>query len=326
MFDFVGVGILALVTLVFGWLFTRAWGSKNALLKWGGLVLTGLLTLLPGLLLALSLVGFYKLNARHPNPVVEVTVEGTPEQIARGAKFAEFCAGCHSPTAKPPLVGQNFFPPGEGPPAGTLYAANLTPAGELKDWTDGEIIRAIREGVHKDGRSLLIMPSEIFRNMSDEDVQSVVAYLRSQPAIEPDTPRARLNVVGAILVNIFPLFTVQAPITAPIVAPPEAPTAEYGEYLVSNLGCRVCHGPDLTGGVASGFGPPPGPNLTQIVPNWSEEQFMSFIRTGADPVDGREIDPGMMPWKEISAFATDDDLKAIYAYVHNLTPTEGPAQ
>jgi mono/diheme cytochrome c family protein len=319
MFDFVGVAILILLTVLFGWLLTRAWGSKNAILKWVGSILTGLLTLLSGLLLVLGLIGFYKLNARHANPVADITVAGTPEQIARGERFAQFCAGCHSPNAQPPLVGQDFLT--DGPPAGTLYAANLTPAGELKDWSDGEIIRAIREGVHKNGRSLLIMPSNIFHNLSDDDVQAIVAYLRAQPAAEPATPPARLNIVGAILINIAPLQTAQEPITGPVPMPPEGPTAEYGEYLVSIVACHECHGENLTGGTPSAFGPPPGPNLTQIVPNWSEDEFLTFFRTGTDP-SGRAIDPEMMPWKEYSNFATDDDLKAIYNYVHGLTPTQ----
>ena len=77
------------------------------------------------------------------------------------------------------MVGQDFSK--GGPPVGTLYGANLTPAGEIKDWSDGEIIRAIREGVHKTGRSLIIMPSEVFRHLSDVDVQAIVAYfVRSQ--------------------------------------------------------------------------------------------------------------------------------------------------
>lgn len=322
MLDFVGVGVLVVLTIAFGWLLTRAWGSKNAILKWGGLVLSGLLTLVFALLLVVSLVGFYRLNQTYPNPVANVTVAGTPEQIARGEKFAQLCAGCHSSTQQPPLIGQNF---GEGgPPIGTLYAPNLTPA-HLAEWSDGEIIRAIREGVGRDGRSLIIMPANIFHNLSDEDVQSIVAYLRAQPAVEPDTPPKKISVIGALLVNTAPIFTAQEPITAPVVAPPEGPTAEYGEYLVSVLACHECHGANLTGGVASGLGPPPGPNLTQIVPNWSEEGFITFFRTGTDPEE-HAVDPEMMPWKEYSAFATDDELRAIYAYLHGLTPMEGPAQ
>jgi mono/diheme cytochrome c family protein len=170
------------------------------------------------------------------------------------------------------------------------------------------------------------MPSEEFHNLSDADVQSIVAYLRSQPATpnkpQNDTPSNSLNLLGAIFVGagLFPT-SAQPPITQPVVAPPEGTSAAYGKYLVDNIGCRSCHGPDLAGGTPGGFGPPPGPNLTQLVPKWSEADFVNTIRTGVDPT-GHALNPDAMPWKEYAAFATDDDLKAIYAYVHGLTPID----
>ena len=163
--------------------------------------------------------------------------------------------------------------------------------------------------------------------MSDADVQSVVAYLRSQPATpnkpQNDTPSNSLNLLGAIFIGagFFPA-SVQAPITQPIVAPSEGTTAEYGKYLVVVTGCRGCHGQDLAGG-DPGFGPP-GPNLTAVVPKWSEADFIKTIRTGVDP-NGHALDPDQMPWKEYSAFASDNDLKAYFAYLHGLTPINKPA-
>ena len=82
---------------------------------------------------------------------------------------------------------------------GVLYATNLTPGGPLKDWTDGEIVRAIREGVGQDGRALIGMPSQAYRNLSDADVQALVAYLRSQPAVDNPQPARNLNVAGRAL-------------------------------------------------------------------------------------------------------------------------------
>lgn len=169
------VVLLAIVAL-FAWLTKRAWGSTHKVLKWLALVLAGLLTLIFALVFVVGLIGTIKLYAPASNPVANVKVAGTPEQSARGAKFATLCAGCHSTAGKPPLDGgkDNFISSG-APPIGSIYAPNLTPAGETKDWSDGEIIRAIREGVRKSGRPLLIMPSEIFHNLSDADVQSIVA-------------------------------------------------------------------------------------------------------------------------------------------------------
>ena len=149
------------------------------------------------------------------------------------------------PISSLPLAGNNFGQ--EIPiPFGTLYAPNLTPAGEIKDWSDGEVIRAIREGVHKSGRPLIIMPSETFRYLSDEDVQGLVAYLRSQPAVEPDTPPTNLNVFGALLANTG-VLTNQPHITQPVPKPAVTANAEVPPSR-ENYVCSGCHGEGLAGG------------------------------------------------------------------------------
>jgi len=321
MIDFAGLAVLLLLVLGFGFLVTRAWRAKNALLKWVGVVLAGLLTLVLTAAFVLAVAGTLKLNRNYnaDHPVASITVAGTPEQVARGEKFAHFCAMCHGTDGQLPLSGQDFLGGGGGgPPVGTMWASNLTPGGELKDWSDGEIVRAIREGVHKNGRSLLIMPSEIFHNLSDDDAQAIVAYLRSQDPVTLDAPPNGLNVLGAMLVATMGegFQMVQPHIAQPVTRPPEGTSAEYGHYLVSVVGCQLCHGDNLAGGKVGG-GPPPGPNLTTLAPTWSEDGFIKTIRTGVDPT-GHTLNPEDMPYKQISALASDDDLRAIYAYLHGL--------
>jgi mono/diheme cytochrome c family protein len=322
MFDIVSVLVLALLAAVFGWLATRARTANHPVLKWGGLLVSGLLTFIFGAAVLVAGIGFYRLNFSPGRPpVADVTVARTTERVARGERFAVLCPLCHSPNGKAPLVGQNFGK--DGPPVGTIYAANLTPAGEINGWSDGEVIRAIREGVHKSGRPLVIMPSEVFHNLSDTDVQAIVAYLRSQPAVQPSTPPTKLNVVAALFIGSGVFQTsAQVPITQPIVAPTEGASADYDKYLVSILGCRLCHGENLAGRKPGGDGPPAGPNLTLIVPRWTEEAFIRTLRTGVDPY--RHTLAAGMPWQAVSAFAGDDDLRAIHAYLHALTPLAGP--
>lgn len=333
MFDTVGVLILILLMGLFGFLVTRAWKLKNGFLKWIGTVITGLLTLITTALLALALIGFAKLNERHTNPVADVRVTDTPEQIARGERLAQLCVNCHTKDNQLPLAGTNLIAKFGLPALGTLYAPNLTPTGNIQDWSDGELIRAIREGVHKNGRSLLIMPSEIFRNMSDDDIQALVAYLRSQPGTGSPTPDNRFNLFGALFLNLSDFRTAQPPVGR--VTAPQAGTIEYGKYMVDVIGCRDCHGDQLQGKVDNGQpGPPPGPNLTLIVPNWTEEQFMTFFNTGQLPGGGTvpilTLPSGFseprMPWTEVRAVATDDELREMYAYLHSLPPVEGPAE
>ena len=119
------------------------------------------------------------------------------------------------------------------------------------------------------------------------------------------------------------------------MAEPAPGTIEYGEYMVDILGCRECHGEQLEGKVDNGQpGPPPGPNLTLIVPQWTEEQFMTFFNTGTrpggSPVPLETLPSGFseprMPWPEFRAATTDDDLHDIYSYLHTLSPIVVKAQ
>ncbi|RPJ38595.1 MAG: cytochrome c, partial [Chloroflexi bacterium] len=247
----------------------------------------------------------------------------TPENIARGERLAHLCADCHSTAGAPPLDGsKDNFVEG-GPPVGVLYATNLTPGGPLKEWTDGEIMRAIREGVNKDGRPLMIMPSQAFKELSDQDTEAIVAYLRSQPAVNRDLPERDLNAVAAVFLGagMFPT-SAQPPVTIPVTGPAQG-TPEYGRYLVSATGCKDCHGPDLAGLAASPDGNPGAPNLTVTVPSWQEAEFIAIFREGVNP-SGRRIGDGM-PWKSYGAAFTDEELRDMYNYLHSLPKTETPA-
>lgn len=333
MFDIVGILMLVVLIALFGFLTVRAWTLKTPLLKWGGVTSAGLLTLVSTVLLILALVGFAKLNKRHTNPVAEIQVAGTAAQIARGEKLAEVCVSCHAPDNHLPLAGIDFTARFPMPPIGTLYAPNLTPGGNIDDWTDGEVVRAVREGIRKNGRSLLIMPAVTFRNLSDDDVQAIVAYLRSQPPTGTPMPDSRISALGAIFAYLFDFQTAQPPVAN--VVSPQPGTVEYGKYMVDILGCRECHGEQLQGKADNGQpGPPPGPNLTQIVPQWTEEEFMTFFNMGRLP-DGSTVpietlpsgfSEPRMPWPAVRAAATDEELVDIYTYLHGLPPLAGAAK
>jgi cytochrome c553 len=310
--DFVGFGVLLVFALVFAFLALRSWRARRLWVRLLAGIPTTLLAVLCVVGLGLAVYGYSKVNRTYANPVADIAVAGTPEQIARGEKFAPICADCHSSNRQLPLTGQDFGT--DGPPIGTLWAPNLTPA-HFKNWSDGEIIRAIREGVGKDGRSLLIMPSEVFHNLSDADVQAIVAYLRAQPAVEPDTPSKQFNVLGAVMAAaLLPdeIFTHQSPITAPLTAPPAGPTAEYGRYLSATVGCTSCHGAQFEGGQSGEEGAPPGPSLVAFAKQHSEADFIKTIRTGVTP-EGRTLSE-YMPWRIYQKFS-DDDLRALYANI-----------
>ena len=333
MFDIFGTLVLVGVIALFGFLTARSWKLKHPTLRWVSTVVTGLLTLISTAALALAIIGFVKLNQRHPNLVADVKVARTAAQIARGERLAHNCASCHTPGSQPPLSGVDFGHKFDLSMMGTLYAPNLTPGGNIDDWSDGELIRAIREGIHKNGRSLLIMPTQAFSHLSDEDVQAIVAYLRSQPPTGKPTPENRINMFGAIFTNLVDFRTAGPPISK-VTAPPTG-TVEYGKYMVDIIGCGDCHGDRLQGKADTGEpGPPPGPNLTQIIPQWTQAQFMAYFNKGQLPGGGTvpilTLPSGFseprMPWPTVRAIATDAELKAMYTYLHGLALVDGPSR
>lgn len=310
MFDVPGILVLLLLIVLLGWLARRSWRVRRPVAKWLGTGFAGLLALVAAVVLVAACFGYAKLNHTHDNPVPMLSVAVTPESVARGQRFEPFCSSCHAPERDAAMTGRDFLAEG-GPPIGDVHAPNLTPV-HLAEWSDGEIVRAIREGVHRSGRSLWIMPSGLWHNLSDEDVQGIVAYLRSLPAEGTETPPNRLNVLGAAMSLRAPIFAVQPPITEPVISPPAGPTAAYGEYLAS-VSCAFCHGPSLLGDPDS-----KAPSLVAIPAAWGEQEFINFMRTGSRP-DGTNVDGEAMPWKDLSQmFSEDDDLRAIYAHLADL--------
>ena len=110
------------------------------------------------------------------------------------------------------------------------------------------------------------------------------------------------------------MLSMGKPISRGIVtAPPKAPTAEFGEYILSYQDCRECHGKNLTGGVPGQLAPL-GPDL-DLVKEWKFEEFVTTMRTGVDPY-GHELSQ-QMPWRPIGRMS-DEELHAIYEYLTRL--------
>ena len=308
--------ILLALAALFAWLVTRAWKSKRWYLKFPGVILAGLFTLVFALLTFVMAKGLYDLTRPYPVASVSVTIAGTPEQIARGEHLATvLCAGCHSQNGQLPLTGGNNLSDDSGLPLGDLYAPNITPAGKIKDFSDNDLYRILRTGIEPNGRASF-MAGVTARFMSDEDAQAVIAYLRQSPPIERQTPPISYSPLLTLLGGVGLLgINVPDPLL-PITAPPKAVTKEYGEYVVRFLDCRGCHGPTLSGD-ALPPAPPGASNLTVIVPNWSKQDFFQAMRTGVD-VTGHQIQPPM-PWKQIGLL-DDVELEALYEYLHALSP------
>jgi len=185
----------------------------------------------------------------------------------------------------------------------------------LSHWSDGEIFRAIRNGVGADGRWLIIMSYTNAGKLSDDDTKAVIAYLRRAPAIGQKAmdPPDHLNPLGLVMLGAGMLPTGK-PVSAGVVAAPsKGPSVQYGEYILSYQDCRECHGANLTGGVPGQLAPL-GPGLS-LVKQWKLADFIATMRTGIDPT-GHELGK-TMPWRPVGKM-DDEELTAVYEYLIHL--------
>ncbi|MDL1898200.1 hypothetical protein FBQ82_18265 [Anaerolineae bacterium CFX7] len=186
--NLISLVILIALVVLGAWLTWRAWHSKRALLKWGGVVGAGLLTLLFALVTVVVAKGFIDLYRPYPVATANVSIEGTPEQIARGEYLAGFlCASCHGQNGELPLSGGGNLSADTGMPLGDVYAPNITPAGRISALSDADIFRILRTGVEPGGR-LTAMSFFPVRFLSDDDAKSVIAYLRHSQPVEGARP------------------------------------------------------------------------------------------------------------------------------------------
>lgn len=307
---------MMLVCVLLSFLIWRVWRIRNLLLKWIVVVPIGLVTLVLAGVSLVTLIGLIKVYVPKNVPIPDLVVTGTPEQIQRGEHLANaFCVECHSTNRQLPLSGGRDLGVDFPMPLGSFVPSNLTPGWKLKDWSDGEILRVLRDGIGRDGRKLLVMSNVNVRYMSDEDLEAVIAYLRSQPAVANETPDPpdKATLLGIVMYGAGMLPEGEPPVTGPIVAPPKGVTVEYGRYMVGFQDCRDCHGEDLKGGKPGQLAPI-GPPLV-VVKSWSVEEFIATFRTGIDPSGARLLDT--MPWETIGRL-DDVELAAMHAYLSSI--------
>ena len=310
MLNAISLGMLITTAALVAWSGARTWRAKNGFLKWGGVGLTALLTAGVSLTIALMIAGLVKLHTRSA-PVPSLEVAGTSEQIQRGQSIAgSFCDACHSRTGT--LTGGADIAKDISIPIGSLVSSNLTPAGPLSRWSGGEVFRAIRNGVDAEGRWLIVMSYTNAGRLSDDDIQALIAYIRSRsPAGEVTVnPLDQLNPLGVIMLGAGLLPAGKPVFNGIITAPPKSPSVEYGEYILSYQDCGECHGANLTGGVQGQLAPI-GPSLS-VVKGWTLGEFVATMRTGVDP-GGHELS-NQMPWRPIGKM-DDEELAAVYAYL-----------
>ncbi len=315
-----------------------------------------LLRTLSGLLIALAVgagAGPAGFLARYPRvaspPTVLIPV--TAALIERGrylANHVAVCMDCHSTrdwdAFSGPIVpgtegagGERFDKEPTFP--GTLYAANITPAG-LGQWSDGEILRAITSGVTRSGRAMVpVMRYPSYRALSEADAEAIVAYIRSLAPVASEIPPSQLDFPMNLLVRTLP-----EPY-APQPPPDRSSPVAYGRYLTTIAGCPGCHtrsergkpipGMEYAGGAMFDVpraGRVQSANITPDsetgIGDWPRAFFIARFRDPASAETRRLPERGarfntVMPWTMFAGM-TDEDLGAIYAYLRTVKPVRNP--
>jgi mono/diheme cytochrome c family protein len=315
-------------------------------------LLLRLLAALVVLVVVIAGAGLTYLFASYPSVPAAgtITLPTSPDVVERGKYLSQhvaICVDCHSERdftrfagpIKPGTFGkggERFDGPTAGIP-GVIYAPNITPAA-LRDWSDGELLHAVTTGVSKDGRALFpLMPYPNYGRLAKEDMEAILAYVRTLQPMENHVPERSLDVPVNLIVRTIPQ---PASFTA---RPSPSDRVKYGEYLVTMASCAECHTPrddqgqlvpgmDFAGG--NQFAHPElgyrvrtanvTPDADTGIGQWTEEQFINKFKGFAAPddrvlTDDEQRQNTAMPWKQYAGM-TREDLGAIYSYLRSLKP------
>lgn len=240
------------------------------------------------------------------------------------------CGSCHTPMGPQGFIAEQNLGGRlvEQTEAFTAIAPNITPGGAVKEWSDDELAKAIREGIRPDGSVIgPPMPFEVYRGLSDTDLKSIVMYLRTVPAVENDPGKSIYNI---------PLPPAWGPPITSVADVPEGATVEYGAYLAGPVGhCTVCHTPfgeqgpmfdTLLGAGGNEFHGPWGvsvsANITPVgISRYSDAELADIITKGVRP-NGQP----MLPPMSYGHYAgmTGDDVSAVILYLRSLEPKTAP--
>lgn len=282
-------------------------------------------------------VGWRPFIGPKARPLSAHRFESTPSRLERGRYLTENvlgCFGCHSQyDLKSPETSYAAARKGGGNTMEAdgmpwLVAPNITPDPEagVGAWSDDALARAIREGVSRDGRALFpAMPYGGYKHLSDEDLASVIIYLRTLEPVKSELPKSEIPFPLSRLINNAP-----EPVVAPVFAPDRSDALKYGEYLVRVGDCAGCHTPrdergqpirglEYGGGNLFAGGTVASANITPDatgIPYYDEALFLEAMREGH--VKARKLSPAMPWW--LYRNMKDEDLTQMFAYLRTLRP------
>jgi cytochrome c553 len=274
--------------------------------------LGALLGLMTVTVFMLTVLGWVSIETPRRRPVRDFVTAADSLDRDRGRRLTLAACSCHGNAdgalaggARSQLQGAGF---------GTLWAPNLTPGGPVARYSDSELARAIREGLDPKGRPLALMPTHLFRDLSDRDLAATMEFLRRQSASPNEVPSRRLGPLLYLLVSTRVMDSPVLPeLRGPVSGPLPNPEPGYGRYLTRILRCVECHGDEMEGGHEGRLRGPRGPNLLVPDHDGSYDAFVRAVREGTNHGD-RPIEAHRPPWNFYSPLG-EPELRAIYEYL-----------
>jgi mono/diheme cytochrome c family protein len=288
----------------------------------GVLAVVGLVVVGGGAFVGYQVMRFdSSMNKVYDLPVKPLERSTDEAVLARGQHLSEAIVACVNADCHGPDLGGGKTL--EFGPLGKVTGPNISAGGLGAAYSDGELVRLIRHGVKKDGRSVRFMPSHEINWLPDADLAAVISYLRTLPPSNKPNGPTELGLMAKIVdrLDLISLDVARHIDHANIeIAPPPAPTAAYGRFVVR--GCTGCHGERLSGGPIPAA-PPELPVPLNLTPHetglkgWTYEDFDRLLTTGMRK-NGKKLDP-FMP---ISAYVKMDETekKALWAHLSSLEP------
>jgi mono/diheme cytochrome c family protein len=269
------------------------------------------------------------LSERKANRNVTVTVSpivlvNDADAIARGKYLFESraCMECHAQDGHGGDVVKDDGGMYVHAPNLTSGKGSVTAQYASEDW-----VRTIRHGVKPNGKPALIMPSEDYSRLTDEDLIALVAYVRSLPPVDGQGTEIKLPlpVKALYAFGVIKDSAERIDHALPPPAPmPAAVNAAHGAYVAN--ACIGCHGDKLSGGKIPGTPPdwPPAANLTpgkgSVMVNYdTPDKFRAMLRSGKRP-DGSAVST-VMPFRSLAKL-DDTDVDAIYVFLKTVPPRD----
>lgn len=295
-------------------------------------ILVAIIILVGAFAAFISMKGVPKYQAK----TVALKIKTTPARVERGRQLsAMLCNDCHMNDKTQKLTGRRMA---ELPQFGTVYSRNITndPVHGIGNMTDGQVYYLLRTGVRPDGRFLPIMAK--LQKMSDEDLQSIIAFLRSdnqwvQADPTPDVD-SKYSFLAKFLTNMQ--LVKPMPFHNSVPEPDTTDKVKWGEYVcLYRVECYTCHSSDFTTddfihpekskgffGGGNKFAMPDGTTMHSLnitmddetgIGRWTEDQFVKAVKTGIVP-SGPALRPPMKPF----VYLSDGEVRAIYAYLKTI--------